>query len=137
MAEQTTNLADVLPAGCVTRHKLLQVGRLGGAWKTCATDQYPSVFNPTPQQAHSLFLLEFSVSRGHVPIEGLFSFELLSTDAALVDEKVGEVDGLHVVPHISPRRLGPLADGTGVTSASVLTTPEFSRIENTGKQGSV
>jgi len=49
-----------------------------------------------------------------VPVERLFCLEFFATDAALVDEEVGEVDGLDVVAHVAPRGLGPVADGAQV-----------------------
>jgi len=65
------------------------------------------------------------MGRGHVPVERLFSFELLGADAALVDEEVWEMDALHVVAHVAPRGLHAVANGAHVAPASAL-PEEFS-----------
>lgn len=55
-----------------------------------------------------------------MPVERLLGLELPGTDAALVHEQVREVDGLHVVAHIAPRRLRALANGADVAVAAAL-----------------
>ena len=45
--------------------------------------------------------IEVLVSRSNMPVPRPFSFHLLSTVTTIIDKCIREVNGLHMVPHIS------------------------------------